>query len=157
MKNHYSSVFPLVRDMCVKGIVVDECTLNVVINGYCLSVTFNTPLRGLFQEHKALQAQELFKKIIYEKLCEPDEVTSWIVIRGLCEKGNTGTAIDFLRAMEQQKRPCKPNAIIYSTIIDSLCKDKMVDEALALLQEMIEKDIPPNVLTYNCLIQGPGN
>ena len=36
MKNHYSSVFPLVRDMCVKGIVVDECTLNVVINGYCL-------------------------------------------------------------------------------------------------------------------------
>nr|XP_027076945.1 putative pentatricopeptide repeat-containing protein At1g12700, mitochondrial [Coffea arabica] len=171
MKNHYSSVFPLVRDMCVKGMVVDECTLNVVINCYCLVgrvdlgfsvlggffkrgivpnvVTFNTPLRGLFQEHKALQAHELFKKIIYEKLCEPDEVTSGIVIRGLCQKGNTGTAIDFLRAMEKQKRPCKPNAIIYSTIIDSLCKDKMVDEALALLQVY---NIVPDVITFSIVV-----
>ncbi|XP_027177862.1 putative pentatricopeptide repeat-containing protein At1g12700, mitochondrial [Coffea eugenioides] len=175
MKNHYVSAISLFRDMCVKGIPVREATLNVVINCYCLLgrvdlgfpvlaaflkrglvpnvVTFNTLLKGLFREHRFPQGQELFKKIICEKLCEPDEVMFLIVIDGLCKVGNIQMAIEFLRVMEKRRR-CKPNVNVYSTIIDSLCKDKMVDEALALLQEMIEKGIPPNVVTYSCLIQG---
>ena len=42
----------------------------------------------------------------------------------------------------------------YSTIIDSLCKDRLVTEALNLLYEMMSKGIQPNVVTYNSLIQG---
>ena len=57
-------------------------------------------------------------------------------------------AIEFLRFMEN--RDTKPNTIIYNTIIDGLCKDKMVDQALILLSEMIEKCIAPNVVTYSC-------
>nr|XP_027076764.1 putative pentatricopeptide repeat-containing protein At1g12700, mitochondrial [Coffea arabica]XP_027076765.1 putative pentatricopeptide repeat-containing protein At1g12700, mitochondrial [Coffea arabica]XP_027076766.1 putative pentatricopeptide repeat-containing protein At1g12700, mitochondrial [Coffea arabica]XP_027076767.1 putative pentatricopeptide repeat-containing protein At1g12700, mitochondrial [Coffea arabica]XP_027076768.1 putative pentatricopeptide repeat-containing protein At1g127 len=176
MKNHYSSVISLFRDMSAKGIPIDDYTLTLVINCYCVVgrvdlafstlsgffkrgfvpnvVTFGTLLKGLFREHKVPEAQELFKKIIKEKLCKPNETMLGIVIDGLCKAGNTQTAIEFLRAMEKRGSPCKPTAIIYNTVIDSLCKDKMVDEALALLQEMIEKDIPPNVVTYNCLIHG---
>ncbi|XP_027177865.1 pentatricopeptide repeat-containing protein At1g80550, mitochondrial-like [Coffea eugenioides] len=46
--------------------------------------------------------------------------------------------------MEIGGRPCKPNAIVHNTIIDRLCKDKLVDQALALLEEMIEKGIYPS-------------
>ncbi|XP_071914368.1 pentatricopeptide repeat-containing protein At5g25630-like [Coffea arabica] len=171
MEKHYSSVVSLFRDMCVQGIPVDEATLNIMINCCCVVgrvdlafstlsgffkrgfvpnvVTFSTLLKGLFRDHKVPEAQELFKKIIKEKLCKPNETMLGIVIDGLCKAGNTQTAIDLLRAMEKRGRPCKPTAIIYNTVIDSLCKDKMVDEGLALLQ-----DIPPNVVTYSCLIHG---
>ncbi|CDP18151.1 unnamed protein product [Coffea canephora] len=57
----------------------------------------------------------------------------------------------------EKRRRCKPNVNVYNTIIDSFCKDKMVGEALALLQEMIEKGIPSDVVTYNCLIGGQCN
>ena len=76
-----------------------------------------------------------------------------IVIDGLCMERNTRTAIDFLRAIDRGGRPCKPNAIVRNTIIDSLCKDKLVDQALALLEEMIEKGIYPSIVTYSSLIQ----
>ncbi|GMP63119.1 hypothetical protein CsSME_00024939 [Camellia sinensis var. sinensis] len=49
---------------------------------------------------------------------------------------------------------CKPNIIVYTTIIDSLCKDRMVDVALKLFTEMNEKGIFSNVVTYNSLIHG---
>ncbi|CDP04643.1 unnamed protein product [Coffea canephora] len=175
MKNHYSSVISLFRDMSAKGIPIDDYTLTLVIKCCCFvgrvdlafstlagffkrgfvpdAVTFSTLLRGLFRECKIPQAQELFKKIIFEKLCEPDEVIFLVVIDGLCKAGNTQMAIEFLRLMEKRRR-CKPNVYVYGAIIDSLCKDKMVDEALALLQEMFEKGIPPDVVIYNCLIQG---
>lgn len=53
-----------------------------------------------------------------------------------------------------QKRKVKPNAVIYSSIIHSLCKDNMVDKAFDLLHEMVEKGIAPNIVTSNCLIHG---
>ena len=53
------------------------------------------------------------------------------------------------------KRGCKPDVMTYSTIIDSLCKDEMVDDALKLFNEMIlHKGILPDVVTYSSLIRG---
>ena len=145
------------------GVGVDEYAMNMAINCYCLLnridwgfsvlgfffkrgympdvITFATLLKGLFREYKILEAQELFRKIICEKLCQPSDKMFATVIDGLCKVGNTRAAIEFLRIMERGK--CKPDTIVYSTIIDSLCNDRMVDEALALFSEMIDKGIPP--------------
>nr|XP_027103317.1 putative pentatricopeptide repeat-containing protein At1g12700, mitochondrial [Coffea arabica] len=172
---HYSPAICVFKDMYFLSIQVDDYTLNTVINCYCLLnrvdlgfcilgvffkygivpdvTTFNTLLRGLFRQHMVPRAQELFGKIICEKLCEPNGVMFGTVINGLCKAGNTGKAVEFLRVMGKEER-VKPTTIIYSTIIDSLCKDKMVDKTLDLLHEMVEKGIAPDVVTYNCLIQG---
>lgn len=66
--------------------------------------------------------------------------------------GSIRVAIEFIRIMEIGK--CKPNTVVYSTIIDSLCKDKILDEALDLFTEMIDKGISPNVITCSFFIQG---
>ncbi|KAL7252603.1 hypothetical protein ACSBR1_007216 [Camellia fascicularis] len=42
----------------------------------------------------------------------------------------------------------------YSTVIDRLCKDRLVTEALKLFSDMIDNGISPNVITYTSLIQG---
>ncbi|GKG16031.1 putative tetratricopeptide-like helical domain-containing protein, partial [Tanacetum coccineum] len=49
---------------------------------------------------------------------------------------------------------CKPLAEHHNLIIDSLCKDKMVDQALELFAKMIEKGIRADVITYSFLIHG---
>lgn len=115
-------------------------------------ITFSTLLKGLFQENRMLEAQELFRKITYENLCHPNEVMFGTIIDGLCKVGSIRVAIEFIRIMEIGK--CKPNTVVYSTIIDSLCKDKILDEALDLFTEMIDKGISPNVITCSFFIQG---
>ncbi|KAB1224493.1 hypothetical protein CJ030_MR2G016382 [Morella rubra] len=46
------------------------------------------------------------------------------------------------------------NVVLYNTVIDGLCKDRLVTEALNLSSEMTSKGIHPNLVTYNSLIQG---
>uniref|UniRef100_A0A803KNR1 Pentatricopeptide repeat-containing protein n=1 Tax=Chenopodium quinoa TaxID=63459 RepID=A0A803KNR1_CHEQI len=47
-----------------------------------------------------------------------------------------------------------PNVVIYNTLIDSLCKDNLLPQALRLFKELKVKGISPNVVTYNTLIRG---
>ncbi|XLS58487.1 hypothetical protein HN51_008242 [Arachis hypogaea] len=51
---------------------------------------------------------------------------------------------------------CKQSVDVagYSTIVDSLCKDGLLSEALSLFSEMITKGLQPDTITYNCLIHG---
>ena len=61
-------------------------------------------------------------------------------------------AIGLLRKIE--KRYFEPNVVFYNTIIDSLCKVRLVNEALNFIFEMMGKGILPDIITYTCLIQG---
>ena len=61
-------------------------------------------------------------------------------------------AIRLLRKMEEGDFELDLTAC--STIINSLCKDRLVTEALNILSEMMSKGIQPNLVTYNSLIQG---
>ncbi|BBH06988.1 ATP-binding protein, partial [Prunus dulcis] len=55
---------------------------------------------------------------------------------------------------EDEEGACKPDLVVYNTIIDSLCKDTLVDDAFNLFSEMMSKGIAPNVITYTSLIHG---
>lgn len=170
----YSDALSVYRNMLILGVAVDAYTMSIVINCFCLMyrvdlgfsifggffkrgflpnvTTFTTLLKGLFREDRIEEAQKLFKKIIRENLCEPNEVMYGTVIDGLCKIGNTGAAIDLLRVMERGK--CRADNVVYNSIIDGLCKNKLVDEAFGLVNEMVEKGISPTVVTYNSLIGG---
>ncbi|KAI4357120.1 hypothetical protein L6164_001088 [Bauhinia variegata] len=47
-----------------------------------------------------------------------------------------------------------PDLVMYSTVIDSLCKVGLVNEEHDLYLEMIAKGIPPNVVTISSLLYG---
>ncbi|WOG95564.1 hypothetical protein DCAR_0414889 [Daucus carota subsp. sativus] len=53
------------------------------------------------------------------------------IIDGLCKSSNTSVALKLLRKMEEIG--CKPDAITYNSIIDSLYKERRVDHALDLV------------------------
>ncbi|KAL6501172.1 hypothetical protein OROHE_025035 [Orobanche hederae] len=170
----YAAAIYLLKDMCNLGVSVNDYTMNIAINSYCLSdrvdygfsvlgwffkrgfipdvFTFSTLLKGLFRGNRINEVRELFRKIVREGLCELDVVTYGTLIDGLCKASNTAMAIELLRVME--KGSCKPNTHVYSMIINGLCKDGMIDSAFKLFDEMFEKGITPNVVTYSALICG---
>ena len=57
-------------------------------------------------------------------------------------------SISLLRKMEEGNFELDLTA--YSIIIDSLCKDRLVIEALNLLSEMMGKGIQLDLVTYTC-------
>ncbi|XP_059629784.1 pentatricopeptide repeat-containing protein At1g63150-like [Cornus florida] len=176
---HCSTVVSRYKQMLVLGISVDEYTMNTVINCYCHLnrvdfgfatlghllkhggcapnvTTFTTLIKGLFLEHNFAEAMGLFNKLLLlrENQIEPDGVMYGTVINGLCKAGNASMAIGLLRDMEKT-RVSSANLVMYNnSIIDSLCKDRMVDDALVFFSEMIEKGMLPDVITYNSLIHG---
>ncbi|KAL3533573.1 hypothetical protein ACH5RR_007094 [Cinchona calisaya] len=161
----YSDAISLLKDMCVFGVPIDEYTLTMAINCYCLIgrvnfgfpllavffkrgfvpnvTTLDTILKGLFQQGRIFEAQELFKKIIYEKLCEPDEVI-------LCKDGMVNKALALLRE-EIQKGAC-PYIVTYSSLVHGLRTLGKWKEAKKLLNETMDFNIFRNVVTYNIVI-----
>ncbi|CAI9099675.1 OLC1v1036533C1 [Oldenlandia corymbosa var. corymbosa] len=173
----YSLAISLYHEMSASGFSVNGHMLYTLINCYCLVnkvdfgfsilgrffkhgfvpnvCTFSTLLKGLFNEQKISQAQELFRKIIRGNLCVPNVTMCGGMIDGLFKVGNTTVALEFLRDMERTR--VEQNVIVYCALIDGLCKDNRMDEAVSLLREMIGKGIAPNVVTCNCLIKGLSN
>ncbi|KAJ0716928.1 putative tetratricopeptide-like helical domain superfamily [Helianthus annuus] len=172
---HFSSCLHLFKQMCAVGVPVNEYSMSIAIkcccqmsrtnDGFALlascfrravvpnAFVFSTLLDGLVLEDRIIEAERLFKKLIKQKLCEPDVVMYSTMIKGLCKFGNNDIAIGLLRLMDE--RGCKPNVVVYSTIIDSLCKDKLIEDASKLFNEMVfAKGIQPDVITYNSLIHG---
>ena len=45
-----------------------------------------------------------------------------------------------------------PNVVTYSTVINVMCKQGMIDKAKAILETMITNDVQPNVVTYNSFL-----
>ncbi|KAL0388082.1 UNVERIFIED_CONTAM: putative pentatricopeptide repeat-containing protein, mitochondrial [Sesamum radiatum] len=141
----YPVALYLFDEMCKWGIPINEYTLTIVINCYCLLnrvdfgfailgsffkrgyepcvTTFTTLIKGQFLDDRVIEAEKLFKKLLTLKLCEPDEVMVLTVINGLCKGGHTLTAYELLGLFE--KTSFKPDVKSYTTVIDSLCKDRM--------------------------------
>ncbi|KAJ6928835.1 hypothetical protein NC652_012857 [Populus alba x Populus x berolinensis] len=46
----------------------------------------------------------------------------------------------------------EPDVISYSTITGSLCKDRLVNDAMEFLSEMVDRGIPPDVVTYSSIL-----
>nr|GEV17580.1 hypothetical protein [Tanacetum cinerariifolium] len=130
--------------------------------GFCFKLgivpevsTYNTLIETFIARDMTHEAETLFKKFIKNQLsCEPDIITYHAMIQGLCKIGNNFTAVGLLRLMDSRLGTPKHTILLYNTLIDSFCKDKMIDDASKLFKVMMgsNKTILPNVDTYNSLI-----
>ncbi|KAL9234892.1 hypothetical protein vseg_009708 [Gypsophila vaccaria] len=119
-------------------------------------VMFNTLINGLIQNDQLRQAVSVLDKVVRLGV-RPSVVTHGAMVKGLCRIGDNAGALNLLRKMKSESSICKPNRVIYNTIIDSLCKDRMLTEAKNLFAVMISEGIEPDVFTYNSLIRGMFN
>ncbi|KAL2941228.1 hypothetical protein RDABS01_029578 [Bienertia sinuspersici] len=97
-------------------------------------VTFNTLINGLCHSNNLDGAVKLLDKVVKLGL-NPEIYTYGTMFKGLCRTRNHTGALKLLRIMESHGH-CMPNVVIYSTIIDCLCKDNLLGKALNLFSEM---------------------
>ncbi|KAL0413909.1 UNVERIFIED_CONTAM: putative pentatricopeptide repeat-containing protein, mitochondrial [Sesamum radiatum] len=167
------NVFDKMRQL---GIPVNQWTMNMVINCYCLLnrvdfgfailgsffklgyepdvTTFTTLIKGLFLDDKVVEAEKLFKnpgqKI--DKGISPNTVTYNSVLQGLCNLGKWKDAKDLITEMVDHK--VSLNVITFNILVDAFCKEGMVKEAEVVVEIMMQRNISPDVVTYNALIDG---
>ncbi|MFS7958375.1 putative tetratricopeptide-like helical domain superfamily [Helianthus anomalus] len=125
---HYSTALSLFKQMRLMGVPSDlytmtisincHCRLNQVTYGFALLATifkqghppslatYTTLIHGLVLADRVFEAVELFKKLLRDKLCEPNQVMYGTVINGLCKVGHTNKALELLTFMESGS--CKP-------------------------------------------------
>ncbi|KAJ0729879.1 putative tetratricopeptide-like helical domain superfamily [Helianthus annuus] len=171
---HYSTALSLFKKVNLMGIPSNlyamtisincHCRLNQVAYGFALLATifklgyppslatYTTLIHGLVLADWVFEVVELFKKLLREKVCEPDQITFGVVINGLCKVGDTSKALELLRFMEPVSCKCKPYVEQYNAVIDSLCKDRMHDLAMDLFDELRVKGLKPNFRTYTVMI-----
>ncbi|CAO2822301.1 unnamed protein product [Amaranthus hypochondriacus] len=170
----FSTVISLSRELYLSEIRPDLFSLNILANCFCRlgyvdygfsilaiiiklgheanMVTFNTLLNGLIRSHRFHQADLLLDKIIYLGF-QATIVTYGAMFKGLCKVGNNVGALRLLSKMECHGH-CIPDIVIYSTIIDSLCKDQLLPQALNLFAKMKKKGIFPDIITWASLLHG---
>lgn len=97
--------------------------------------------------------------------CKPDVYAYNVVINALCRVGNFKKARFLLEQMELPGFRCPPDVYTYTILIGSYCKHGMqtgcrkairrrIWEANHLFRLMLFKGFVPDVVTYNCLIDG---
>ncbi|KAJ6858264.1 hypothetical protein NC652_040739 [Populus alba x Populus x berolinensis] len=173
MRQYYDAVISLSKQMELAGLSPNTCTLNILINCFCLMqhvdlgfsvlakviklglqptiITFTTLINGLCKAGEFAQALELFDDMV-ARGCQPDVYTYTAIINGLCKNGETAAAAGLIKKMGEAG--CQPDVVTYSTLIDSLCKDRLVNDALDIFSYMKAKGIFPTVVSYTSLIQG---
>jgi len=86
-----------------------------------------------------------------------NDITYYLLVNGLCRIGEAQKAIHLFRQVEININ-CNSNTIdltdFYNSIILTLCKDRLVNQAYDFYSEMIAKNIPRSCLTYHYLIHG---
>jgi pentatricopeptide repeat domain-containing protein 1 len=141
-----SSAFSLFRKIIDTGYHPTTQNLNHLLRGFC-------------DKHEIHNAMLFYNGIILKKGFQLNCDSYYILINGLCEIGETQTAIQLLRkALEIDKKPKYSMSnfmCCYNSIIFRLCKDRLVNQAYELYSEMIHvNNIKPDSATYKHLIYG---
>ncbi|XP_024634823.1 pentatricopeptide repeat-containing protein At1g12775, mitochondrial [Medicago truncatula] len=84
-----------------------------------------------------------------------NDITYYLLVNGLCRIGEAQRAIHLFRQVKININ-CNTIALtdFYNSIILTLCKDRLVNQAYDFYSEMIVKNIPRCCLTYHYLING---
>ncbi|KAH9753505.1 pentatricopeptide repeat-containing protein [Citrus sinensis] len=182
-KKYYVNFICLSERLNTIGLLPDFVSLNILMNCFCKMigvsdafvalgrilrkvfspdvVTLGCLIRGLCMQGKFTEASGLFTKFVAFD-CRPNVISSvdlfGNLINGLCRSGNTSAALElheeFVNGNGELGVICHPDVLSYCSIINSLCKDVLVDKAKELFLDMKSRGIIPDVVVYSSLIDG---
>ncbi|KAF5939435.1 hypothetical protein HYC85_023694 [Camellia sinensis] len=132
--------------------------------GLVTTMTLTCLIKVLGEEGLVIEALAAFYRM-KQFHCKPDVYAYNTIIHALCRVGNLKKAKFLLAQMELPGFRCPPDLFTYTIIIISFCKHSMQTgcmkairrrmwEANHLFRIMLFKGFVPDVVTYNCLIDG---
>ncbi|KAK9292506.1 hypothetical protein L1049_020479 [Liquidambar formosana] len=123
------------------------------------AVTYSTLLPGLCDAGKMPEARNILKEMVEKYFAPKDNSIFMRLISCQCKAGNLDAAADVLKAMIRLSIPTEAGH--YGILIENFCKAGAYDQAIKLLDKLIEKEIilgPPSALemepsAYNPMIK----
>eukprot|EP00252_Welwitschia_mirabilis_P021699 TRINITY_DN5637_c0_g1_i1.p1 TRINITY_DN5637_c0_g1~~TRINITY_DN5637_c0_g1_i1.p1 ORF type:complete len:509 (+),score=53.71 TRINITY_DN5637_c0_g1_i1:39-1565(+) len=113
---------------------------------------FNVLLKGFCTRRHMKEARGLMNKMHTRFSLNPETVD--VLMLGFKESGRSVAAEIFFRDI--QRRGFKPSVVTYNTLVDALCKDKRVKDAMEVVKSMKQNQCDPDIKTYTTLIHGWG-
>ncbi|KAI3853839.1 hypothetical protein MKX03_001167 [Papaver bracteatum] len=155
------------------GVVVDTCSLNILIKGLCKNddvkeafelldefpkqdcqpnaVTYSTLMHCLCRNGRIDEAFKLLERMENE-VCEPDAITFNVLISGLGKQGRADEGIELLDKMKMNG--CKPNSGSYQVVLYSIIDSKKFVDAKRFMDRMMSEGFSPSFLSYKTVIEG---
>ncbi|OMO50407.1 hypothetical protein CCACVL1_30459 [Corchorus capsularis] len=151
--NHLKGLWNFLKDMSRRG-----------TGGLVTTSTLTCLIKVLGEEGLVNEALACFYRM-KQFHCKPDVFAYNMIIHALCRVGNFNKARFLLEQMELPGFRCPPDVYTYTILISSYCKFSMqtgcrkairrrLYEANHFFREMLFKGFVPDVVTYNCLIDG---
>lgn len=106
------------------------------------SFTYSTLLPGLCEAEKMSEAHTIMKEMTHRHLLPHDNSIFLQLISGQCKSGNLDLATDALKSMIRLN--ITPEAQHYGVLIVNLLNSGVYDEAVKLLDQLIEQEIVLN-------------
>ncbi|KAF6140160.1 hypothetical protein GIB67_028966 [Kingdonia uniflora] len=130
--------------------IVDS--LDGTVNRYLLpdNIVYNIAIAGLCKSKKVEDARQFFSALLLQGFVL-DNFTYCTLIHGCSFAGDVNEAFN-LRD-EMLSKGLVYNIITCNALINSLCKSGYLDRAAGLFYKL-KKELAPNVVTYNTLIDG---
>lgn len=166
-----SMIWEVYGHMIQKRIYPNDVTVRIMINALCKAgelqnyvdmigrihgkgclpiVIVNTSLVfRMFGEGRMEKGLVLLKRMLQNNLMLDDVSYSMVVYYRL-RNGELHLAREVYEQMLSSG--FRPNSFVYTLFIEGYCKEGMVEEALSLMDEMVNMDLKPYDDTYNSLI-----
>ncbi|KAF3452870.1 hypothetical protein FNV43_RR03303 [Rhamnella rubrinervis] len=103
------------------------------------AVTYTTLLPGLCDKEKMSEARIMLKEMVERYIAPKDNSIFVRLLSCQCKYGDLNAAVDVLNAMIRLSIPTEAGH--YGILIESFCKAELYDQAVKLLDKLIEKEI----------------
>ncbi|XP_009148288.1 pentatricopeptide repeat-containing protein At1g09820 [Brassica rapa] len=160
--------FGLKEEMEREGIVANVETYNCLIGGLCRNgniegakklfdqlsgkglpdlVTYHILMDGYCSRGESRKAAMILKEGISKMGLKPRHLTYNILMEGYCKEGNLKGAANVRVQMEKERR-LRMNVASYNVLLQGYSQKGKMEDANRLLNEMLEKGLIPNRITY---------
>lgn len=85
---------------------------------------------------------------------KPDAHAYSILAKGYVRAKEPEKAEELLEVMIESKRQCRPNVVIFTTVISGWCSSGRMDDAIRVFNKMCEFGVSPNLKTFETLMWG---
>ncbi|KAJ4844001.1 hypothetical protein Tsubulata_021549 [Turnera subulata] len=103
------------------------------------AVTYSTLLPGLGNAGKMAEAREILKEMVAKYISPKDNSIFMTLLSSQCKAGDLNAAADVLKAMIRLSIPTEAGH--YGVLMENFCKAEKYDQAVKLLDKLLEKDI----------------
>jgi pentatricopeptide repeat protein len=118
------------------------------------AITFTPILRTLCAKKITSDAMNIVLRRMPELCCTPNVFSYNTLLTGLCDEKKFEEVVELIHMMAEDGDDYPPDVVSYTTVIHGFSKEGEVGKAHTLFREMLDRGIPPNVVTCNSIMDG---